>query len=130
MAITNHGSSGTIPYGITATTHTGIPALTMEDVEILKRHTIVSNDVLPIKGEPVVATLIVDDATLANTRPDPNNIKEMLVTKLVNEMYKCDHIEFTKEEKFTHGETIFRARIFITPKDVTQLLRVNKAITA
>ena len=125
MAIT---SSGTTPYGITA--------LTMEDIEKLNVNTVLThtfNDgtIKPIQGEPIIATIHSHDIwdQVQWSKDQDEEIKYMLVRKLAEAMYKSGkYIEFTREQLVNENGTIFRARVFVTPGDVTQLLRVNKVI--
>jgi len=46
-----------------------------------------------------------------------------LVEKLTEAIYKEDVIDFAKQENVVSGLTHYRARIFVTPKDKTQILK-------
>jgi len=79
-----------------------------------------------VKGTPIIVDYELSSYSLELT--DENHIKLKLCELLVEELFCKGMIEFTRES-FPHVDnTKFRARIFVTPKDITQLLRVNKTI--
>lgn len=82
-----------------------------------------------IKGEPIVVDITLNDATLATMIKQKQEIKYFLIEKLVKAMYASGkYIEFTRQEMPHKNETVFRARIFVTPGDITQLLRTEGVI--
>lgn len=123
MAIT---SSGTTPYGITA--------LTMEDVEKLNVNTVLTHTfsdatIKPIQGEPIVVDVTLNQSEIEWLQEPERKIKHGLVQKLAEAMYESGkYIEFTRQDLHHQNQTVFRARVFVTPGDVTQLLRVNGVI--
>jgi hypothetical protein len=121
-------TSITSPYGITA--------LTMEDLEKLNVNTVLTHSfadsefsIKPIQGEPVVVELVLNESELEWLQESERKIKHGLVQKLAEAMYESGkYIEFTRQELFNEQRIVFRARVFVTPGDVTQLLRVNNVI--
>ena len=125
MAMT---SSGTTSYGITA--------LTLEDVEKLKMNTVLTHSftdsefsIKPIQGEPIVVDISLNQSELEWLQEPESKIKHGLVQKLAEAMYANGrYIEFTRQELPHEQKIVFRARVFVTPGDVTQLLRLNGSI--
>ena len=112
-------TSVTTPYGITA--------LTMEDVEKLNVNTVAT--IKPIQGEPIVVEVTLNQSEMEWLQEPEKKIKNTLVQKLAERMYENGrYIEFTREQLVNQDKTIFRARVFVTPGDVTQLLRLNGSI--
>ncbi len=116
----------TTPYGITA--------LTMEDIEKLNTNTVLTNSftdatIKPIRGEPIVVDLTLGESEIEWLQEPEKKIKNMLVQKLAEKMYESgNYIEFTRQDLYNEQKTLFRARVFVTPGDVTQLLRLNGSI--
>lgn len=81
-----------------------------------------------IKGEPIIVTHTVSQTTLEDFPTTDFDIKMELCNLLAKELFNKNCIDFTKEQRVNTGEYVFRARIFVTPKDVTQLLRTNGVI--
>lgn len=119
-------TSVTTPYGITA--------LTLEDLEKLNVNTVLTHSftdgsVKPIQGEPIVVELTLNESELEWLQDSERKIKHGLVQKLAEAMHESGkYIEFTREQLVNQDKTIFRARVFVTPGDVTQLLRMNGSI--
>lgn len=119
-------TSVTTPYGITA--------LTMEDIEKLNTNTVLTHSftdatIKPIRGEPIVVDLTLGESEIEWLQEPEKKIKNMLVQKLAEKMYESgNYIEFTRQDLHNEQKTLFRARVFVTPGDVTQLLRVNSVI--
>lgn len=82
-----------------------------------------------IRGEPVVAELSLNESELGWLQEPETKIKHGLVQKLAEAMYESGkYIEFTRLELINEQRTVFRARVFVTPGDVTQLLRTSGII--
>lgn len=119
-------TSVTTPYGITA--------LTMEDIEKLNVNTVLTHTfsdatIKPIQGEPIVVDVTLNQSELEWLQEPESKIKHGLVQKLAEAMYANGrYIEFTRQELPHEQKIVFRARVFVTPGDVTQLLRVNNVI--
>jgi hypothetical protein len=119
-------TSVTTPYGITA--------LTMEDIEKLNTNTVLTHSftdatIKPIRGEPIVVEVTLNQSEMEWLQEPEKKIKNTLVQKLAERMYENGrYIEFTREQLVNQDKTIFRARVFVTPGDVTQLLRLNGSI--
>ena len=119
-------TSVTTPYGITA--------LTIEDIEKLNTNTVLTHSftdatINPIRGEPIVVELVLNESELEWLQESERKIKHGLVQKLAEAMYESGkYIEFTRQELINEQRIVFRARVFVTPGDVTQLLRVNNVI--
>jgi hypothetical protein len=120
-------TSVTTPYGITA--------LTLEDLEKLNVNTVLTHSftdgssVKPIQGEPIVVELTLNESELEWLQDSERKIKHGLVQKLAEAMYESGkYIEFTRQELINEQRSVFRARIFVTPGDMVQLLRTNGTI--
>ena len=122
-------TSVTTPYGITA--------LTLEDLEKLNVNTVLTHSftdgsVKPIQGEPIVVELTLacrNESELEWLQDSERKIKHELVQKLAEAMYESGkYIEFTRQELINEQRSVFRARIFVTPGDMVQLLRTNGTI--
>jgi hypothetical protein len=55
-----------------------------------------------------------------------DHIKKLLMDKLVVEMYKANHIEFTRMERYETNEMVFRARIHVVPDTQVRIIREIK----
>lgn len=53
-------------------------------------------------------------------------VKQELLQKLLQEMMKCNLIEFTSQSDVATGHTHYRARIFATPDTQVRLIRKSK----
>ena len=93
--------------------------------EIQKVHTI-QGTALYAEHRVDASQLLMMNATQAKQLED--SMKSDLCQKLVREMFESDCIEFTKQIDVLSGDHMFRARIFVTPKDTVQLLRVHGKI--
>ena len=121
-------TSVTTPYGITA--------LTMEDIEKLNVNTVLTHSftdsefsIKPIQGEPIVVDVTLNQSEIEWLQEPERKIKHGLVQKLAEAMYESGkYIEFTRQDLHHQNQTVFRARVFVTPGDVTQLLRINGVI--
>jgi hypothetical protein len=84
--------------------------------------------IVEIEGTPIYAQVEKLKSELEDRIVADYEIKMELCDLLVKKLLENNAIEFTKEENFSMGTVICRARIFATPKDQVQLLRVNKTI--
>jgi hypothetical protein len=55
-----------------------------------------------------------------------DHIKQLLMDNLVREMFKANHIEFTRMERVETGEMVFRARIHVVPDTQVRIIREIK----
>ena len=55
-----------------------------------------------------------------------DNIKQLLMDNLVREMFKQNHIEFTRMERHETNEMVFRARIHVVPDTQVRIIREIK----
>jgi hypothetical protein len=81
-----------------------------------------------IEGTPIYVQVEKSKYELEDRIVADYEIKMELCDLLVKKLLENNAIEFTKEENFSMGTVICRARIFATPKNQVQLLRVNKVI--
>ena len=84
--------------------------------------------IVGIEGTPIYAQVEKSRSDLENRIVADYEIKMELCDLLVKKLLENNAIEFTKEENFSMDTVICRARIFATPKNQVQLLRVNKVI--
>ena len=117
---------------------TTIPAITLADLPILDANALsITNttstnwtisSLSEIKGIPIYAEIEKSRSDFQDRIVDEYDIKLRLCELLIQELFKNNAIEFTKEENLSMGTVICRARIFATPNNQVQLLRVNKVI--
>jgi len=55
-----------------------------------------------------------------------DHIKQLLMNKLMDEMFKTNHIEFTRMERYETNEMVFRARIHVVPDTQVRIIRELK----
>ena len=55
-----------------------------------------------------------------------DHIKQLLMDNLVREMFKANHIEFTRMERHETNEMVFRARIHVVPDTQVRIIRELK----
>ena len=67
----------------------------------------------------------MSDVVYVDHVQDPNEIKKMLLTRLVEQMFHSNKIEFTKVLDPTTLDHTFRARIFVVPDTQVRILRQN-----
>jgi hypothetical protein len=60
------------------------------------------------------------------SKEDEAHIKATLMEKLVHELFKSKHIEFTRMKKVDSDEMIYRARIHAVPDTQVRLIRELK----
>jgi hypothetical protein len=60
------------------------------------------------------------------SKEDEAHIKATLIEKLVHELFKSKHIEFTRMKKVDSDEMIYRARIHAVPDTQVRLIRELK----
>jgi len=77
-------------------------------------------DNVPISGVGIVATFVLP--TIQRKDMDEDSIKKRLVQELAEKIYNFGYVEFTRVET-PIDDTIFRARIFVTPRDKVTMLR-------
>jgi hypothetical protein len=63
---------------------------------------------------------------VGNGRYTEDHIKQLLMDNLVREMFKANHIEFTRMERVETGETVYRARIHVVPDTQVRIIREIK----
>lgn len=80
-----------------------------------------------VKGEMITAQMHVSDFEIAKMNIDEDQfrheMKKKLAHELAEQMLKNKFVEFTKQENLQNGDTIFRARAFLTPDDKVRVLR-------
>lgn len=54
---------------------------------------------------------------------DEHEMKTLLVSQMMREIWDNNCIEFTKQQDFANDEVIIRARIFVTQNDDVQVIR-------
>lgn len=88
----------------------------------------ITDNLNPIQGQCLTIThhVTVSDTIYSNMHED--EIKRILVSKLAEEMYRQNLVEFTKTVDNKSFDNIFRARIFVVPDDQVRLLRTAKVI--
>jgi hypothetical protein len=55
-----------------------------------------------------------------------DHIKQLLMDNLVREMFKANHIEFTRMQRHETNEMVFRARIHVVPDTQVRIIRELK----
>ena len=55
-----------------------------------------------------------------------DHIKQLLMDNLVREMFKANHIEFTRMQRHETNEMVFRARIHVVPDTQVRIIREIK----
>lgn len=84
------------------------------------------------KGEMLTVEHIENLDLSKNWSMDPDEIKKMLCTKLVEELFNSDKILFTSQVNPLTDKKHYRARIYVTPNNETQFilqsLKNNKSI--
>jgi hypothetical protein len=80
-----------------------------------------------VKGEMITAQMKVTDLEITQMNIDEDQFKHEMKKKLAHELaeqlLRNKFVEFTKQENLHTGETIFRARAFLTPDDKVRILR-------
>jgi hypothetical protein len=80
-----------------------------------------------VKGEMITAQMVVSDFEITKMNIDEdqfrNEMKKKLVHDLAEQLLRNKLVEFTKQENLHSGETVFRARAFLTPDSQVRLLR-------
>jgi len=105
----------------------GTMAIAMDNIGSNLTTTTVAS-IVEIEGTPIYAQVEKSKSDLEDRIVADYEIKMELCDLLVKKLLENNAIEFTKEENFSMGTVICRARIFATPKNQVQLLRVNKVI--
>ena len=77
-----------------------------------------------VQGKMLTAELIVDRDEFEIC--GESAMKERLVAQLIQEAFKAGCIEFTVMQQHTDLKLNCRARVFITPKDMVQIIRTAK----
>lgn len=85
-------------------------------------------DTHAISGRCVLANFTVSQDKLEDGIMKEFDIKMELCNLLIKELFKQNVIEYTMEHRPDLYCTLFRARIFVTPREQTELLRVHKII--
>ncbi len=101
LSITNGGISGTI-------TNINVYDHTYQGKMVTAQHTVSDVDVEMMK------------MSMGDFK---DMIKEKLLHKLLDEIVKCNLIEFTSQSDVATGHTHYRARIFATPDTQVRLIR-------
>lgn len=81
-----------------------------------------------IRGQTFHASFEMSSFEKMNNVWDEVSIKKMLCERLVEEMMKSNHIEFTRQETNFGDSYTFRARIFAVPDNQVRILRSLKEI--
>jgi len=76
-----------------------------------------------IRGEMIRVSKSFSSELLGILSPD--SVKKEMLPMLVDELWKCGFIEFTKMEDSINGIVKIQARIFATPDNQTRLVRLN-----
>jgi len=79
-----------------------------------------------IAGETVLAEYITTPSYKTLNQTD-EEIKGLLIEKLIHEMYRTGKIEFTQMTRHDTDEKIFRARIHVVPDTQVRLIRELKS---
>jgi hypothetical protein len=81
-----------------------------------------------IQGHVFEAKFVLSDIQVTAGTFTEDDIKKELANKLVYELIKSKHIEFTKVPDLMNSSHVFRARIFAVPDTHVRILRENKVI--
>ena len=76
-----------------------------------------------IRGKMFVAQISSRDNYIQGL--SETELKGKMVLQLADELFRSNHIEFTKQIDLTTDSTIIRARIFAVPSEDVQILRKN-----
>lgn len=76
-----------------------------------------------ITGQTIMAEYILPPNYLGMTESE---IKGLLIEKLMHEMYRHKHIEFTQMKRMDTNEMVFRARIHVVPDTQVRIIRELK----
>lgn len=74
-----------------------------------------------LQGKMIVAALSIPEYKLESM--DSDQIKRMLLTNMVEELYNANLVEFTKQNSHAHGTVDFRARIYALPDTQVRVVR-------
>ena len=81
------------------------------------------------QGKMVTAQHTVSDVDVEMLKMNMGDfkdmIKEKLLHKLLDEIVKCNLIEFTSQSDVATGHTHYRARIYATPDSQVRMIRKN-----
>jgi predicted ABC-type ATPase len=81
-----------------------------------------------IKGHAIQVQQVYDSFLLENSNLTEIEIKRELTSLIAQEMMSGKYIEFTRMQQVDTGSIICRARAFLVPGDMVQLLRVQGVI--
>ena len=76
-----------------------------------------------IEGQTIFAEYILPPNYLGMTESE---IKGLLIEKLMHEMYRQKHIEFTHMKRVETDEMVYRARIHVVPDTQVRIIRELK----
>ena len=76
-----------------------------------------------IEGQTIFAEYILPPNYLGMTESE---IKGLLIEKLMHEMYRQKHIEFTHMKRVETDEMVYRARIHVVPDKQVRIIREIK----
>lgn len=97
------------------------------DPNIINNGWLSNGDFEQVRGQMVCVSHVVDDAKLSLDNTPINEFRErikiVLLEKLLEELKKNKQIEFTSINDNLNHQTIFKARIFVTPDDKIRALR-------
>ena len=82
-----------------------------------------------IQGKMLTATYTISSLDIKHLPENElkEDIKRVLMNKLIEEMKKCEYILFTKTTDIYSLQNRYLARIFVTPHDQVQIIRdINK----
>ena len=76
-----------------------------------------------IQGKMFTANFDMNDMEFNSKMQDPDEIKRRLLNLLVDEIYKQNHIEFTKQYDVNTGTYRFHARLYAVPDTMVRIIR-------
>lgn len=80
-----------------------------------------------ITGETITVEHIIPIYSIPSSKEDEASIKSELMEKIVHELFRSRHIEFTRVKKVDSDEMIYRARIHAVPDTQVRLIRELKS---
>jgi hypothetical protein len=80
-----------------------------------------------ITGETITVEHIIPIYSIPSSKEDEASIKAELMEKIVHELFRSRHIEFTRVKKVDSDEMIYRARIHAVPDTQVRLIRELKS---
>jgi hypothetical protein len=80
-----------------------------------------------IRGNMLTTQITMSELDFLKIDPQTfqSDIKQQLMVRLLDEIFRTRSVEFTKSEDLLFGRTHFRARMFVVPDDQVRILRVS-----